>query len=292
MKKIIIIVGCIGAFALASCDVKKSDEYKALQAQNDSLKQVMGVTQTENSELSSMIKEIDDNFARIKEAEKYLTVQSNATGEMTQDTKTRVTDNFNMITQILQKNKADIEALNKKLKSAGGYSAQLKQTIDRLTAELNDRSNTIGELQQSLANRDEQIAHLTVAVEKLNVNVEDLSNKNIEQTNKIKEQEKALNTGYYMFGTSKELKESKIVSGGFLSSTKVLNESIDKSVFVKIDIRDVQAIPVYAKKAKILSDQPKDSYTIEKDGKGQAVIKITDYKRFWSLGQFLIIQVD
>ena len=71
-----------------------------------------------------------------------------------------------------------------------------------------------------------------------------------------------------------------------------MKESIDKSIFIKIDIRDVKEIPVYAKKAKVLSDQPKDSYTIAKDANGQVVIKINDYKRFWSLGQFLIIQVD
>lgn len=290
MKK--IIFGCFSLFLLVSCNVKNSDEYKTIQAERDSLLQVLGQTNAENSEYAAMIKEIDDNFARIKEAEKYLTVQSATTGEMTQDTKTRVADNFNMINEILKKNKADIEALNNKLKSAGGYSVQLKQTIERLTNELNDRSNTISELQKSLASRDEQIANLTVAVEKLNINVGDLEGKNVEQANKIKEQEKALNTGYYIFGTSKELKEAKIVSGGFLSSTKVLNESIDKSIFVKIDIRDVKEIPVYAKKAKILSDQPKDSYSIEKDSNGQVVIKILDYKRFWSLGQFLIIQVD
>ena len=101
-----------------------------------------------------------------------------------------------------------------------------------------------------------------------------------------------MNTGYYIFGTSKELKEAKVVTGGFISSPKILKESIDKSIFIKIDIRDVKEIPVYAKKAKVLSDQPKDSYTIAKDANSQVVIKINDYKKFWSLGQFLIIQVD
>ncbi len=290
MKK--VILGCLCIGILASCNVKNSDEYKALQSERDSLLQVSGKDQTDISELMSIINEVENNFNQIKEAEKYLTVQSKTKGEMSTDTKTRVTDNFQMINNILKKNKADIENLNKKLKNAGGQASQLKQTVDRLTAELEQRSASIIELRDALSARDAQIASLTGTVEQLNSNVQDLSSQNVEQAAKLKEQEKALNTGYYIFGTSKELKEAKIVSGGFLSSNKILKESIDKSIFIKIDIRDVKEIPVYAKKAKVLSDQPKDSYTITKDANNQAVIKINDYKRFWSLGQFLIIQVD
>lgn len=290
MKK--VILGCLCLGMLASCNVKNSDEYKALQAERDSLLQVSAKGQSDVSDLMAMINQVEENFAQIKEAEKYLTVESKSKGEMSSDTKSRITDNFQMINDILKKNKADIETLNKKLKNAGGQSAQLKQTVDRLTAELEQRSAAIAELRDALSARDAQIASLTGEVEKLNTNVEDLSNKNIEQSNKIKEQEKALNTGYYIFGTSKELKEAKVVTGGFISSPKILKESIDKSIFIKIDIRDVKEIPVYAKKAKVLSDQPKDSYTIAKDANSQVVIKINDYKKFWSLGQFLIIQVD
>ncbi|PXV63850.1 hypothetical protein CLV62_11299 [Dysgonomonas alginatilytica] len=290
MKK--VILGCLCLGMLASCNVKNSDEYKALQAERDSLLQVSSKGQSDVSDLMAMINQVEENFAQIKEAEKYLTIESKSKGEMSSDTKSRITDNFQMINEILKKNKADIETLNKKLKNAGGQSAQLKQTVERLTAELEQRSAAITELREALTVRDAQIASLTGEVEKLNTNVEDLSNKNVEQSNKIKEQEKALNTGYYIFGTSKELKEAKVVTGGFISSPKILKESIDKSTFIKIDIRDVKEIPVYAKKAKVLSDQPKDSYTIAKDANSQVVIKINDYKRFWSLGQFLIIQVD
>ena len=290
MKK--VILGCLCLGMLTSCNVKNSDEYKALQAERDSLLQVSTKGQSDVSDLMAMINQVEENFAQIKEAEKYLTVESKSKGEMSSDTKSRITDNFQMINEILKKNKADIETLNKRLKSSGGQSAQLKQTVERLTAELEQRSAAILELRDALSVRDAQIASLTGEVEKLNTNVEDLSTKNVEQSNKIKEQEKALNTGYYIFGTSKELKEAKVVTGGFISSPKILKESIDKSIFIKIDIRDVKEIPVYAKKAKVLSDQPKDSYTIAKDANSQVVIKINDYKRFWSLGQFLIIQVD
>lgn len=290
MKK--LFVGCFCLIALASCNVKNSEEYKALQAQRDSLLQVTGQNDTELAEMNGLINDIEDNFKQIREAEKYLTIESKAKGEMSNDTKTRIKDNFEMINEILKKNKADIDRLNQKLKNSSGQASGLKATIDRLNAELTERANTISELQTALVVRDAQIASLQTDVLALAENVDNLSAQTAEQASKIKEQDKELNTAYYMFGTSKELKEAKVVTGGFLASAKLLNEGIEKSKFIRIDIRDTQSIPVYAKKAKILSDHPKDSYVLEKDSSGKIVIKILDYKKFWSLTKFLVVEVD
>ncbi|MDR1503798.1 MAG: hypothetical protein LBT43_15240 [Prevotella sp.] len=289
MKK--LLVGCFCLLALASCNVKNSDEYKALQAEADSLRQASAQGSTELAEMNSLINDVEENFRQIREAEKYLTIESKSKGEMSNDTKTRVRDNFEMINEILKKNKADIDKLNQRLKGNSGQMSGLKSTIERLNAELTERANTISELQSSLATRDAQIASLQTDVKSLTENVDNLSTQTAEQASKIKEQDKELNTAYYMFGTSKELKEAKVVTGGFLASNKILNEGIEKSKFIKVDIRDTKSIPVYDKKAKLLSDHPKDSYTLDKDASGKVVIKVTDYKRFWSLTKFLVVEV-
>lgn len=289
MKK--LFVGCLCLLAMASCNVKNSDEYKAMQAQRDSLLQVANQSNSELAETNALINDIEENFKQIREAEKYLTLESKNKGEMSKDTKARVKDNFEMINEILKKNKADIDKLNKRLKNDSGQMSGLKSTIERLNKELTDRATTITELRDALSTRDAQIASLQTDVQNLTENVETLSGQTAEQAAKIKEQDKELNTAYYMFGTSKELKEAKVVSGGFLASPKVLNEGIEKSKFIRIDMRDVQNIPLYDKKAKILSDHPKDSYTLEKNDKGEMVVKISDYKRFWSLTKFLIVEV-
>lgn len=154
MKK--IILGCFCLAALASCNVKNSDEYKTLKAQNDSLMQINGQSSTELAEVNSLINDIEENFKQIRDAEKYLTIESKTKGEMSSDTKTRVRDNFEMINEILKKNKADIDKLNKKLKSNSGQMSGLKSTIERLNSELVERANTISELQTSLAVREDR----------------------------------------------------------------------------------------------------------------------------------------
>lgn len=289
MKKLVFML--LSAAVFVSCNVKNSDEYKALQARTDSLELINAKGNAELTEVMGIINEVEANFSQIKEAEKYLTIESKGKGEMNLDTKNRVKENFQMINDILTKNKQDIAALTNRLKGASGDLGGLRKTIERLNAELELRTTTITELQESLSVRDKQIAELTSNLQSLSGNVEQLSNKVDTQASTIKEQDKALNTAFYVFGTSKELKEAKIVSGGFLSSPKVLKESIDKSKFISIDIRDLQAIPVYAKKAKILSEHPKDSYSLDKDSNNQIVVNIKDYKKFWSLTQYLVIEV-
>lgn len=289
MKKLVFVFLSVGV--LASCNVKNSDEYKDLQAKNDSLMRATSANNSELTEALGIINEVEENFKQIKEAEKYLSIESANTGEMNKDTKTRVNDNFQMINEILKKNKESIRALNSKLKNNGGQLSSLQKTIERLNIELAERGKIIAELQESLASRDKQIAEMTANIKDLNTNVENLSDQVMDQASTIKQQDTALNTAYYIFGTSKELKESKVISGSFLSSPKVLKESIDRSVFVKIDIRDVKAIPVYAKKAKVLSEHPKASYSLDKDSNGQLVLNIIDYKKFWSLTPFLVIEV-
>ncbi len=290
MKKIALMFLSVGV--LVSCNVKNSDEYKNLQAQNDSLKQITSANSTELAEALGVINEVQENFDKIREAEKYLSMESNTKGEMNQDTKRRIQDDFQMINEILKKNKESISSLNSKLKNNGGQLSGLQKTIERLNLELEERAKIIVQLQESLASRDKQIADMTANIKDLNTSVENLSDQVMDQAGTIKQQDKALNTAFYIFGTSKELKEAKVISGSFLSSPKVLKESIDQSIFVRVDVRDVKAIPVYAKKAKILSEHPKASYSLDKDSNGQIVVNITDPQKFWSLTSYLVIEVN
>lgn len=290
MKK--LFLGCLCLVALASCNVKNSKEYKQLEAERDSLAQINTQSAAEMDEMMSIISDVENGFNQIKTAENYLSIQSKEKGEMTNDKRSEIKDNFEMVNDILKKNKTELAKLNQQVKNLKGNTSGLQATIKRLNTELEERAKAITELQTALQKRDAQIAELETSVQALSSDVDALSNQSAQQADKIKEQEKELNTGYYMFGTKNELKEAKVVSGGFLASSKVLNEGIKEEKFVQIDIRDAKAIPVYAKKAKILTDHPKDSYSIEKDATGNAVIKITDYKKFWSISKFLVIEVN
>lgn len=290
MKK--LFLGCMCLIALVSCNVKNSKEYKQLKTERDSLVQVNQQSAEEMNEMISVINDIEEGFNQIKTAENYLSLQNKEKGAIANDKKVEIKSQIEMVNNILKKNKTDIARLSQQIKTLKGNTSVLQMTITRLNNELEDRAQKITELQSSLQKRDAEIAELKTSVQVLAEDVNTLSEQTVKQADRIQEQDKELNMAYFMFGTKSELKEAKVISGGFLASTKVLNEEITEEKFVQVDIRETNTIAVYAKKAKILTDHPKDSYSIEKDTVGNAVIKINDYKRFWGISRFLIVEVN
>lgn len=283
MKKIWILFLGVG-LAVSCTNVKESKEYKELQAQRDSLLMQSSSANAEVTEMMSVISEVEANFDRIREAEKYITTQSTQGGEMSKDVKTKVSDNFKMIDEILKKNKAQLAELNKKYSNSNTQVATLKNTIDRLNREMQESSNRIVELQNQLAAKDEQIAQLSNDVTALATEAE-------QQSVTIQEQDKTLHTAYYVFGTESELKEQKILTGGFLKATRVLQDTFNKEYFLQIDIREVTEIPLHMGKAKLWSTHPDGTYEFVKGADGNLTLHITDTQRFWSLTKYLIVEV-
>src|SRR5690554_3131857 len=160
MKKLFILL-LISMGVLFSCtNVKESKEYKDLQAERDSLL-MHGVTaDTEVAEMMAVIDDVEENFNQIREAEKYLAMQSTEKGELSANTKQRINDNFKMINEILQKNKAQLAELNKKYSASSGQVGTLKRTIDRLNQQMEESAQNIVNLQTELSRRDETIAQL------------------------------------------------------------------------------------------------------------------------------------
>lgn len=285
MKKILFLLIISSGALLFSCtNVKESKEYKQLQKERDSLMMKSSSADTVIADMISVIDEVEENFNQIREAEKYLAVQSADKGEMTSSTKRRINDNFKMVNEILEKNKAQIDELNKKYSSSKGQAASLKKTIDRLNKEMQESATRIRELQTELSRKDETI-------EELSTNVSELSDHLEEQSVTIREQEKSLNTAYFVFGTKGELKDQKILSGGFLQSTKVMDDVFNQDYFIEIDIREVTRIPLYDDKAKLWSNHPEGTYEYEVGADGNLTFVITDTQRFWSLTKHLIIEV-
>ncbi len=284
MKKNWILLLVMGLMVVSCTNVKESKEYKELQAQRDSLMMSSAGVESEAAEMMEVISEVEANFARIREAEKYIATQSAQGGEMTQDTRQRVQENFRMINEILQRNKAQLEQLNRKQSAGSKEIASLKNTISRLNAEMLESSNRMAELQNELALKDEQIALLAEDVTALAQEAE-------QQSAIIREQDKSLHTAYYVFGTASELKEQKILSGGFLQQTRVLQDTFNQEYFLKIDIREVTQIPLYAPKGKLWSTHPEGTYEFVKGDDANLTFVITDTQRFWSLTKYLIIEV-
>ena len=282
---------CACVALLASCG-QRSAEYKKLKAENDSLRIENTKSTEELNELLSTLNDIEADIQSIRDAENYITIQQQSGGELSQTRREKIKQNMQLISETLKKNRAQISELEEKMKKSGIQSDALRKTVQRLSSELDEKTKMIVALQEDLAKKDVRIQELDEMVSSLNEDVENLSTTAAAQSEKINEQDKALHTAYYCFGTTKELKDQKILSGGGLfSKSKVLQDGFNKDYFISIDIREVKEIPLFAKKAKLRSNHPDGSYEFIEDEDGNLALIIKDENTFWSLGKYLVIEV-
>lgn len=275
---------------MASCG-KQSSDYQALKAQNDSLLNAKLKLQDEVDGYFSAMNQIQQNIEKIKSTQNSISIQP-VGQELDDDMRKKINEDMLYLNEMLQANKDELARLKAKLKRSGFRSAELEQTISRLSKSLEEESSKVAELQIQLSQKDSLITQLGTTVNDLGKNVEDLSTDIKVKETKIKEQDETIHTAWYVFGTKKELKEQRIItSDGLFSAQRVLQSDFNKNYFVRIDARNTKSIPLYSTRAKILTTHPKSSYTLEKEN-GNFILLIVEPNQFWSISKYLVIEVD
>ncbi len=291
MKKLVTLA-VITTAVLSACNGGKLRE---AEAQNEQLKGDLRETLATQDSLLVLVNDISDGMSQIKDLEKIIATPGSL-GESA-SRRDQIKNDMIAIQKALQERRERLAELEKKLADTGGESSTLKRTVSNLKAQIAEQQTEIATLTNQLASANIRIEELNAQVSNLNSDVDSLNTGlTAEREQKEAAQEAAtaatneLNTVYYAIGTGKELKEKKILESGFLRKTKVMKGDFDMSYFTAGDRRTLTVIPTHSNKAKVLTSQPKDSYTIM-DQNGQKVIKITDPAKFWQLSNFLVIEV-
>ena len=286
MKKLLLLSVCVAMFS--SCGEMKKNE--ALKAQNDSLNVALAERDAELEGIMEAFNEVQEGFRLINEAENRVDLQAGKVEGVSAAQKIR--EDILFISEKLQSNRTRIAELEEQLKNSKYASSQLKKTIANFKEELEAKSQQIETLQTELASKNIRIAELDDAVAGLTQNVADLVAENKVKEAMVATQDKALNAGWFVFGTSSELKDQKIISKKLLQKTKVLeNGDFNKDYFTQIDIRTDKEIKLYSKDAKLLTAHPEGTYELVKDDKEQLTLKITNPNKFWSVSRYLVIEV-
>lgn len=273
-----------------SC-IKQTAEYQALKEQNDSLIRAKHQMQAELDEFMSAMNLIEQNIEKIKSAENIVTLQS-AGEELDDDTRSKINQDLMYLNEMLKANREELAKLKKNLKNSVIRTAELERSLARLSKALEEESLKVKNLYEQLAQKDSLIAQLGSTVEELGNDIEELKTENEKKQEVIKEQDETIHTAWYVFGTRKELREQNIItSDGLFRPQRVLESDFNKNYFVKIDARKIKSIPLYSTRAKILTNHPRSSYTLEKENNNFVLI-IVDYQEFWSISKYLVVEVD
>lgn len=272
------------AFMVSSC-TSKTKEYKDLEQEIDSLLLEDQKKKAEINQILSVINLIEDNFEQIKQAENYVTFQAGQP-EVDQDSIGRIVNDIEIIRRTLVENKSQISNLRNQIMSSRTHSAEMKRMVARLTAEVEQHVQTITSLQEQLALKDVRIQALDELVLTLNDSISSLQETVFDKDMQLIQKDDQLNKVWFVFGTKKELRDQDIYTRNGL-----LEEGFNKDYFLEEDARTLTEIPLYSKKAKLLTNHPVSSYQFERVN-DNVVLRITDTKKFWEISRYLVIQVE
>lgn len=292
MKKILLLLAAVCTLSFAmSCSTKKEKEQESKDPNAetiDSLRQALTQSQNESNDLIETLSQIQDGFDQINEAEGRVNVE-NKQGERAN--KQAIIENMEFIQRTMKLNRELISNLQQQLRNANQSDkrtkAKLEEMVNNYNKQLEDKQKQIDELRAQLAERDIKIAEQGEQINALNTSVNDLSQKNEEKARTVAAQDKELNTAYYVFGTKKELREQRILKSGDVLKSNDFN----KDYFTRIDLRVTKQIRLYSKSAKLMTNHPAGSYTLEKDAQNQYVLRINNPQEFWSVSKYLVIIV-
>ena len=289
MKTRVALAALFGVL-LVGCNNKEEELQKQLglsERERSSLQQNIS---TRDSYIEEVMRSVNDVYtdlekARVKEgqiAERAEGVEGSSKFTNT-DTRRTLLQNISDIGSALKENRKKIEDLQSRVKTDRGRIASLSTLVDNLKRSLQEREHSIALLEARVQGLEDTVTAKTKTI--------------AEKEGLIDEQQRKINTAYYVVGTRDELKKKGIITdeGGFLwgllGSTTVMAAGFDPSEFTPLDKTKDQLIPVQGKIEEILPRRSPDFFaTAQQDGH-HSELTIVSPDRFWR-DEYLVIVVD
>jgi len=277
--------------------------YIQLEEKKAFMSEVKLVKQESQQTILDIYQKIERNLAEIREHEDMIrnTIDTRAK-EGKIDPEERINKQIELIEQIMQENRTLIASLNSELNVKDEKLDEYIRKENNLQVRVNEYKTILQDLNEKNLALQNDLEATHFEKETLELTVENLDAEIAQNVALIKDQheqlsqkESELHTAYYAVGTFKELEEKELVEkeGGILgiAAVKTLTEDFDPSVLSRIDSRIVTEIPVWAKKAEVITNQHPDTYTIESNGDLVERIIIKDPDRFWENNKYLVVVV-
>ncbi|NNF02051.1 MAG: hypothetical protein HKN22_05160 [Bacteroidia bacterium] len=179
----------------------------------------------------------------------------------------------------LEKYSSQVASLNVRVK-------KYREKAEQLIIENGELSKNLALSEEDKAGLNKELASKAIAIQERDSIID-------EKTGEVLDREAKLNAAYYVVGTFQELKSANIVDkeGGIvgIGATKTLKEDFDPSLFQQVDRRQVNIIPVFSKKAELITNHNTNSYEWVIEDEGVKCIKITDHEKFWENSKYLVV---
>ncbi|MBQ9187143.1 MAG: hypothetical protein IJ144_04870 [Prevotella sp.] len=281
-KKLLYLT--LALLSLTACKQQGNDAKDvALIQQRDSLNRIITQKDNEIDDMMSTMNDVVEGFRAINEAEDRVIV---ARMEESGSSSERIRENMQFIQETMQQNRELINKLRNQLRQSSVKGEQLRRALDNLNRQMEEKDAQLAQLRAELEAKDVQIGELNTQVTNLSQDVTTLTEETTQKSQTIANQDKQLNTAWFVYGTKRELKAQHILENG-----KLLHSNFNRDYFTKIDIRVDKEVRLYSRSAKVLTAHPASSYTLEQDANKQYILRITNPQLFWSASKYLVVLV-
>lgn len=295
MKFLFSFVAIGMALFMVSCNNNSGQDDDSWAKERDSLQTVNAQQQTLINDMTTTMADISASLDTIAKYEGMIVRRIDENGHplSKQDLKSRLST----LSDIIRNQREKMEVMEKSISEGKSSIGKLKSIISYLSASLEQREAEIQKLRREVDSKNFSIARLNTRVAHLKDTVASVRQENEERLQQIESQKEqhqmVLNEVFYVVGTKEQLINTGVLSksGTFLKKKKINFASIDKSMLTKADRRTLKQIKIQGKSPKMLSDAPKGTYALEKNGT-TSTLTILDTDKFWSANnKILVIQV-
>lgn len=294
MKKILIAISfaTIAITSVTSCGGKDNTMEESWKQERDSLTRVNSQQQAVLDQMTAAMAEIAFCLDTIAVHERVIVTGIDEEGNRL--SRKSIRNRLEILAQVISEQKEKLGALEEKFSNSTMQIGKLHSIIEFLENSLAQKDAEVEKLKSEVSSSNYRVVALEEKVSNMNDTIVSERAVNSEQKQQIVQQEAQLNEVYYIIGTEDQLISKGILSkeGKIIKKKKVNFSNINKSSLTKGDIRTLKTISIRGKSPKILSDVPKDSYTLDKNGNDLTTLHITNPTSFWSANnRILIIQV-
>ncbi|RGN80609.1 hypothetical protein [Segatella copri] len=277
--------------SIFSCKNEKVDMSSYMQERDSIMLENKAKTQ-QLDELNGVLATIATGLDSIAIQENILFTNKGRDGVMLN--RQQIAANLKGMADILARQRAKIKILQDSLankKSSQGVE-KLQKVVEFLNQQLAEKDQVIQSLRADLNNSKKDITQLRSSLSAMRTKANNAEQKTKVLSNALSKQDEIINECYVKIGTKKQLSAAGLLKGGFLQKKKINYEYVDKSKFNAVDIRKFREIPLRSSNPKILTPQPSNrSFHFEESGDGNCTLVITNPTLFWSVSNFLIIQL-
>lgn len=281
-----MILALATAFLFAACQSGPTDGELAARAETKKLKDQLQSRDSIISEMAVSFDEIEKSIAMMDHRETIL--GEITSGEIDMDNRKKIVRDLQLMNGLMQDSRDRIAELTKRLDKSKIEASSLRKKLRELDAMLASRDSSITIMKEGLLAKDFRIEQVSQQLSAMELEV-------AKREAFIEQQTNEMNAAWYVVGTSKELEERGVVTrtGGIIGigKTAQMSGDVQQGEFKQVDARLLTRVPLSAKKARLVSEHPKNSYSLVEEGDLFAYLEIKDPASFWKLSRYMVVEV-